>query len=152
LADKADKVAVVGSREGADLEQVRAFMVALHEKYPETLIVSGGATGVDHTAEQTWLSLGGSVWSFRPVTLVQDIEYGIEKWELGREPRVFSLANEPTWANYKSAAIYRDMLIADECDRLVAFYRAGRSPGASLTAELADKYGHPVHEFEREQS
>lgn len=146
---QAEKLAVVGSREGADLEQVAAFLAELREKHPDTIVVSGGAKGVDSAAEQGWLALGGRVESYRPKQLGLE-EYGIEFWELGvPQPRVFVLANEPTFGDYESACLYRDLLIAEACDRLAAFYRPGRSWGALFTAEMAGHNGKPVYEFER---
>lgn len=143
-----ERVAIVGSRQGADLQAVRAFVIALHEKYPDTILVSGGADGVDHEAEQTWLSLGGRIVSFR----VRQIEggYGVEKWELGgSQPRLFLLANEPVWADYTSALFYRNLLVAEECDRLVLFHKRGWRGGGSMAADSAKvAYEKPVYEYE----
>lgn len=146
---QAEKLAVVGSREGADLDQVALFLAELREKHPDTIVVSGGAKGVDSAAEQGWLALGGRVESYRPKQLGLE-SYGIEFWELGvPQPRVFLLANEPTFEDYASACHYRDMLIAESCDRLVVFYAPRRSRGAAFTAEMAGHHGKPVYEFER---
>lgn len=150
----AERVAVVGSREGANLSDVVAFLCDLWRKYPDTIIVSGGADGVDRYAESTWQKFGGRVESFRPVLLKRlpnaDESWGIEKWELGgSQPRKYLLIEEPTWANFKSAAIYRDILIAEAADRTVSFMRAGGSRGAGFTAETAEKtYGRPTYRFE----
>lgn len=144
-----ERVAVVGSREGADLDQVTAFLRELRAKHPDTIIVSGGARGVDKWAEERWLEFGGRVESYRPKQIGLE-EYGIEFWELGvPQPRVYMLVNEPTWGNYESACLYRDILIAEACDRLVAFYKPGRSWGTLFTAEMAGHNGKPVYEFER---
>lgn len=105
---------------------------------------------MDKTAEQTWLSLGGHVWSYRPKQISPE-EYGVEFWDLGgSQPRVFLLANEPSMADYVSACNYRDLLIAEVCDRLAAFYAPGKSRGAAFTAEMAGNFGKPVYEFEKE--
>ena len=140
---------MVGSRVGADLEHVVSFLTSLHEKYPETILVSGGAKGVDHLAEQTWLSFGGQVVSHRPKQLRYDC-YAIEHWRLGGpNPLVWVDANGLTFADYASACHYRDMLIADESDRLVAFYRHGRSRGTAFTVEIMrEAYKRPVFEYE----
>lgn len=146
-----ERVAVVGSREGADLEHVTEFLAWLGTEHPDSILVSGGARGVDTWAEKAWLTAPGVVFSYRPKQLGPE-EYGIELWELGCEqPRVYVLANEPTWADYGSACLYRDMLIADNCDRLVAFYRFGKSSGAAATAEWARHYGKQVYEYESER-
>jgi predicted Rossmann fold nucleotide-binding protein DprA/Smf involved in DNA uptake len=44
-----ERIAVVGSRQGADLEQVERFVRALHSRQPSSLLISGGAAGVDKT-------------------------------------------------------------------------------------------------------
>ena len=145
------KLAVVGSRQGADLEHVRQFVSALPS---DTVIVSGGAVGVDRTAESTWLSRGGRVLSFRPKEYRErygsDSEYGIEVWDLGGDnPCVHELTN---WrgapADYKSACIIRDILIAETADRLVAFYKRGRSWGAGFTQGWAHDMDRPDFAFE----
>lgn len=150
-----EKVAIVGSRQGADFEHVESFVRALHAQQPDTILVSGGAAGVDTTAEQEWLRLGGVVWSFRPVRLEDynfDPQYGVEKWELGTpQPKKYLLAEEPTWGDFSSAANFRDMLIAAACDRLVAFYRAGKSRGTAGTVLFAQNEGKPVYEYEVER-
>ena len=142
-----ESVAIVGSRRGADLEAVKEFVHALHAKQPDTLLVSGGADGVDKTAEQEWLALGGHVWSFR-VREQGPEKFVIEMWDLGNEPKCFILTNEPTWANRTSALFYRDALIAEHSDRVVAFYRRGRSGGTQTTVDFAVGAGRHVYEYE----
>lgn len=138
----------MGSRKGADLDAVEKFMHELHAKHPDTVIVSGGAKGVDTTAERTWLELGGDVISYRPRQLSYE-EYGTELWILGRNPRMFLLESEPTWADYESAAFYRNTLIAEECDRLVLFHKPFWPGGGGHTEELARLWGKPTHVYER---
>ena len=143
------KLAVVGSRQGADLEHVRQFVTSLHPRYKDTIIVSGGARGVDQTAERTWLEQGGRVLSFRPKQYGEE-DFGIEVWDLGGDnPRVHELTN---WrgapADYKSACIIRDILIAETADRLVAFYKRGRSWGAGFTQGWAHDMGRPDFAYE----
>ena len=59
-------VAVVGSRRWRDLVRVRAFVARLAEKYPEAVLVSGGALGADTAAEGAGIRAGLRVASFRP--------------------------------------------------------------------------------------
>lgn len=147
------KLAVIGSRQGADLEHVISFLASLRESQPDIVLVSGGAEGVDSTAEQTWLSLGGQVISFRAKRFADegfDEVYGVERWDLGTDdPLCVDLIHEPTFADYVSALKYRDMLIAQECTRLVSFQKLGGSRGSSFTAEVAEvAEGKPVFRFE----
>jgi hypothetical protein len=143
----AERVAIVGSREGADLDHVESFVRELWNRHPGTILVSGGARGVDTVAEKLWLSFGGRVESYRPVKKGES--WAVEKWELGGEqPRVYLLVNEPTWENYKSAATYRDILIADAADRVIAFMRSGGSRGAGFTATMGEAYDKYVRRYE----
>lgn len=142
------RLAVVGSRQGADLEHVRVFLIELYTRHPEAIIVSGGAVGVDQAAEQTWIGLGGRVLSFRPKQIHAE-EYGIEVWELGgAKPRVYDYEGYPTGATYADACMLRDILIAETCDRLVSFYKRGRSWGAGFTQGWAHDMGRPDFAFE----
>jgi predicted Rossmann-fold nucleotide-binding protein len=147
-----ERVAIVGSRDGADLELVAKFIHALHERQPDTVLVSGGAVGVDATAEQEWLSLGGRVLSFRPVKLPDSDDYGVERWELGGpDPKMYRLLDQLTWATYSGACFNRDWLIAENADRLVAFFRRGRSRGTGMTLDRANGLGCPTYVYEPEQ-
>ena len=145
------KVAVVGSREGFPLDDVGRWLAKLWDKQgPTTTLVSGGAPGVDHYAEQTWLAFGGQVISFRPKKVSafdKEDEYGVEVWHLGGDqPHVATQSYPfyPTFADYGSAAAYRDMLIAEEADRCMAF-RYNKSRGTSLTIEFFENAGKPVY-------
>lgn len=143
------KVAVFGSRKGVTLERVGTYLSA--RAGSSAIVVSGGAPGVDHYAEQTWLALGGRVWSLRPIALGPE-EYGVEFWDIGGDsPRVFPLRDHPTFATYAGACIYRDMLIAEWADRGVAF-RAGksRSRGTSGTIEFLGYQGKPCAVYDEE--
>ena len=146
-----ERVAVVGNRVGADSQQVVAFLDALKASQPDTLVVSGGATGVDALAESTWFRLGGRIKSYRPAPYGDG--YGIEIWHYGgNEPaHVLSVEHQRVnFADFKSAAIFRDWMIAEDCDRLVGFYRdnaAKLASGAALTASLARDRGVDVYDF-----
>jgi hypothetical protein len=127
------KIAVVGPRKGGNKEAVEEFVTDLYSKAPDTILVSGGAEGVDSWAETTWLQLGGVVWSYRIKKLGYD-SFTAEKWELGTDqPRVFELLGEPHWADPKSALYYRDMLAAEAADKVMAFEGIDRMRGTEFT-------------------
>jgi hypothetical protein len=147
-------VAVVGSREGIDRMRVERFMALLWVKQgPTTTVISGGAEGVDKWAEIAWLAHGGKVISLRPVQINgfhSEDEYAIERWELGG-PSPYKLTlkggEHPTFASYGSAATYRDMLIAEEATRGVAF-RYKKSRGTTNTVGFFEAQGKPIHVFD----
>jgi predicted Rossmann fold nucleotide-binding protein DprA/Smf involved in DNA uptake len=141
------RVAIVGSRKHERLEEVRSFVSSLASKYPEALIISGGAQGVDSTAEQAARTVGLAVVSFRPTG--RDDRFYIQKWRLGTDSSITNLT-EPTFADYRSAALYRDMLIANACDRLVAFHWK-LSPGTAFTVSIAKDYGKPVYVYDEKR-
>lgn len=126
------RVAVFGSREYQHLDDVRVFVDALVAKYPDVVVVSGGAKGVDQAAESAALQAGAKVISYRPTK-----DYAVERWELGTQtPHVTTLGPEhPTFDDYASAAIYRDALIAEDADRGVGFWN-GKSRGTKITEDF----------------
>lgn len=147
-----DRVAVVGSRWGYDEAHLSFFMHDLYGKHPDTIVVSGGAEGADLQAEQTWRMLGGETWSFRPVKLERGAGWGVERliWERNDDicfPHS-TIRREPNWKTRQSAIWYRSWWIASEnCDRLVAFYRPGRSPGTEFTEDIARGHGKDVYAY-----
>lgn len=126
---------------------MKEFVHALYAKQPDTLLVSGGGIGVDTVAEQTWLGLGGKVKSFRVREQAWE-KFAIECWELGDEPACYVMASEPVFATRESALYYRNALIAEHADRVVAFYRRHRSAGTALTIDFAVGAGRHVYEYE----
>lgn len=108
----AERIAVVGSRRFRHLPAVAAFVRRLP---PGSTVVSGGAPGVDATAEKTARAAGLVVVSI-----------------------------PAQWALYgRAAGFLRNPLIVDGCDRLVAFWDQ-ESRGTKHTIDLARKAGKPV--------
>lgn len=141
------RLAIVGSRHGVSQERVERYLDALHAKHPETIVVSGGAKGVDTFAEQGWLGRGGRVVSFRAKQV--DEGFVIEEWRL--PDGGIHVHPTPAFADRAGALIYRDALIAERCDRLTAFYRRGRSNGTTITVGFARNEGKPVTEYEEKE-
>jgi hypothetical protein len=136
------KFAVVGSRTGIPAGRTAEIV---HKLTPSAVgLISGGAPGVDREAEETAISLGLPVLSLRPHRF--DLEnYGVERWLLGVEqPRKEVLHAEPTWHDFRGAAWYRNLLIAEEADEVVAIWD-GRSRGTKDTIEAARAEGKPLH-------
>lgn len=106
------KIAIVGSRDYPNLNRVREFVKALPVG---TVVVSGGARGVDYVAATTARIRGLEV-----------IEYLAE------------------WEQYGQRAGYlRNKDIVAAADRVVAFWD-GRSRGTQHTIQLATEAGKDV--------
>lgn len=106
------KVAIVGSRVWPNPEQIRAFVATLPEN---TIVVSGGARGVDSIAENAARRRGLSCHVI------------FADWD----------------KHGKSAGYRRNVQVVEACDRVVAFWD-GRSPGTKHTIDIATKAGKPV--------
>lgn len=146
-----ERVAVVGNRKGADMQQVVQFMDALHAAQPDTIVISGGAAGVDQMAELTWFRLGGRIRSYRPAPYGDG--FGVEVWNYGGAEQAVVIPVEVQRVqlrDYAGACVYRDWMIADDCDRLVAFYRdssAQMHTGTAVTQSLANDREVPTYTF-----
>jgi hypothetical protein len=103
------RVAIVGSRGYLDLDSVTRFVDSLPV---DTTVITGGAKGVDLTAEVAARSRGLEV--------------------------VVHLAD---WTQYgKAAGQIRNQKLVDDCDRLFAFWD-GASPGTKGAISIASKAG-----------
>ena len=109
------RVAIVGSRNYSDPERVRAYVRKLP---PNTVVVSGGARGVD-----TWAVEEAKLHLFETVVFPADWN----KWG-------------------KSAGYVRNITIVENADRVVAFWDGG-SRGTMHTIRLAHKYKKPVEVY-----
>lgn len=111
----ADKVAIVGSRNYPHRQQVADYVAGLP---PHTIIVSGGARGVDRWAEESAKANGLATQIF-PAEWNKNGKFD------------------------KSAGYRRNADIVTACDRLVAFWD-GQSRGTQHSIGLAEKAGKPV--------
>jgi pimeloyl-ACP methyl ester carboxylesterase len=103
------KVAVVGSRDYPDLDAVRRFV---WEQDRTTVIVSGGASGVDRAAVDEAKRLG--------------MAYEVHL---------------PDWNKHgKSAGAIRNRQIVESASEVAAFWD-GVSRGTAITMELAKRFG-----------
>jgi hypothetical protein len=100
-------LAIVGSRGYERLELVKALVARLR---PSTVVVSGGARGVDRTAQAT-------------------------AFQRGLQVKVFP----PDWQRFgKSAGFKRNEQIVKQADGMVAFWD-GQSKGTAHSIQLARK-------------
>lgn len=107
-----ERVAIVGSRRYPDLSEVAEFVSNLPKG---TIIVSGGAQGVDATAEEAAGVYGFEVESYRP-------DYA---------------------KHGKGAPLMRNKKIAEKCDRMIAFWD-GNSRGTLHAITCAEVLRKPV--------
>lgn len=106
------KVAIVGSRKYPYLQDVVSYVMKLPQS---TIIVSGGAEGVDKTAVET-----------------------------ARQRNMQVLIFFPDWIKYGRGAGYkRNILIIQACDRLVAFWHE-QSRGTAISLKLARDMKKPL--------
>lgn len=107
-----ERIAIVGSRDYSDLEAVRKYIRGLPK---DVTIISGGAPGVDRTAEREARKLGLAL-----------VIYKADWDRLGR-----------------GAGIIRNGTIVENCDRVVAFWDK-ESRGTENTIMRARRAGKPV--------
>jgi hypothetical protein len=148
------RVAIVGSRDWSDLERVRAFVRALADKYPGAIVFSGGARGVDETAEGYAGLLGLAVVSYRPVKVAESLE--AEAWTVKivtngeaaqRWCREKRSTPAPTFGSFGASAFFRNFWLAEDGEQIVAFQR-GKSRGTQNTIDSARALFRPVHVYE----
>lgn len=102
------KIAIVGSRDFGNLNLVKIIVKHIQEKYPDAIIISGGARGVDKTAE-------------------------IAAIRCRLETQIFPA----DWDTYgKKAGFLRNIMITKNCDILLAFWD-GQSKGTAHTINTA---------------
>jgi predicted Rossmann fold nucleotide-binding protein DprA/Smf involved in DNA uptake len=132
-----DRIAIVGAREASDetLEKVRALVRSLPEG---TVVVSGGAEGVDTVARDEALQRGLRVVTYEPrddgmVHVKHEVPFA--EWLHAARYRVPSRAMRDT-------IIFRNTLIAIECDRMVAFVQ-GSKGGTWDALKQAERFKRP---------
>lgn len=105
------KIAVIGSRTFTNYELLSSVL----NKLEIDLIVSGGAKGADHLAEQ---------WA--------------------NEKQIKTLIFKPDWNTHgRKAGFMRNLQIIDSCDSVVAFWD-GESKGTKHSLDYAKKIGKGV--------
>ena len=115
------KIAVVGSRDYPDLNQVRDYIMNMFDPAIDVL-VSGHAAGVDSMAELTANRLG-----------IKKIIFSADWHKFGR-----------------GVGFARNKLIVKECDRLVAFWHNG-SRGTENTINEALKANKKIDLFRSDE-
>ena len=103
------RIAIVGSREYPNLAEVRDYVMSLPD---DTVVITGGARGVDQMAEDTARARGLKV-----------------------------VVHRAEWDKHgKAAGPIRNRLVVEDCDRLVAFWDEV-TPGTKNAISQASKAG-----------
>lgn len=125
------RVAIVGSRNYPELGEVDRFVASLAKKYPDAVIVSGGAAGVDGRAEAAGRQYGLSVESYRPYkSRVKEGHYCTILVKLGESQE---FVDEDTYyASFGRAAFARNRNIVEAADVVVAFTTGSKGTANSL--------------------
>ena len=109
------RIGIVGSRDYPDLNEVLEYVSSLPK---DTVVVSGGAKGVDSVAEEEARRLGLKV-----------------------------VVHRAQWDKHgKSAGVIRNKVLVNDCDKVVAFWDDD-SVGTKNTISLASKAGKLLRVF-----
>lgn len=143
-------VAVVGSRDFPDLVAVRRYVAGRKDG---AIVVSGGARGVDRTAEEEALECGFGLVSIFPYEF-DDMDggksYAIDYHCVGKDAKQLAIdrdlwnVKKPWYRTFAQAARIRNGVIVGLADHVEAFqYRASR--GTQNAIEHAKKQGVDYH-------
>lgn len=151
------RVAIVGSREFSDLKRVRKFVANLAKKYPDAIVVSGGARGVDKHAERTALDFGLGLISYRVAEAAQDDVQGftIEVVTEGEAAEAYVKDKNrrgtcPWFQIFAPAAFCRNVWVVQDADPVVAFWD-GSSRGTKFVIDTAQTYGRDLHVYREDE-
>lgn len=139
------KIAIVGSRNWPDVSIVRRYVDCLPA---DTVVVSGGARGVDLAAEGQARRCGLEVASYRVLQWTDskgrtDGRFKVERWFF--EPGHADPMKHPQpnlFESFSAAALFRNGLIIDEAEVVVAFWD-GVSSGTTDALKKARLAGKP---------
>lgn len=145
-------VGVVGSREYPRMDDVTAFVRGLAAKYPDAIVVSGGARGVDRVAALSAQRVGLSTVEFLVVEQSPDVYVHelrvIEAWG---QPPIAPIHIE-TWtewcdgwySTFRDAAFARNTWIVKASTQVVSFWD-GQSNGTANTHQEATRLRVPLY-------
>lgn len=130
--------AILGSRRYGDLDAVRSRVRQLVSRHGvRWILCSGGSQGVCLTAEKEYARLGGRILRLAPVRLPAssgETCFGVSERRISAAGTDV-VRHELTFDDYRSAAMYRSMLIAERADHGDIFWD-GQSRGAAGEIEF----------------
>lgn len=142
-------ISVIGTRNATDYGRsaTEKFIEDLSDKYPEALIISGLAYGIDIYAHREAIKTRMST--------VGVLAHGLDRIypSTHRKTAVEMVSNGGLLTEYKSGTnpdrqnfVMRNRIVAGMCDALVVVESAERG-GALITAEIANSYDRDVFAF-----
>jgi len=128
------KVALIGSREYENIRKIKDTLFQLKQKFGDKLIIiSGGAkNGADKYARKFALEFGIRYKEFNPAHTIKNL---------------YSAMSETYYEKpyHVSQFHHRNMLIARDCDVMIAFIASNGSSSGSMSAvKQAKKLNKPV--------
>ena len=128
------KVALIGSREYENIRKIKDTLFQLKQKFGDKLIIiSGGAKdGADKYARKFALEFGIKYREFNPAHTIKNL---------------YSAMSETYYEKpyHVSQFHHRNMLIARDCDVMIAFIpKQGSSSGSMSAVKQAKKLNKPV--------
>ena len=128
------KVAIIGSREYENIRKIKDTLFQLKQKFGgDLIIISGGAkNGADLYARKYALEFGIRYREFNPAHTIKNL---------------YSAMSSPYYEKpyHVSQFHHRNMLIARDCDVMMAFIPEGASSTGSMSAiKQAKKLNKPV--------
>tara|TARA_R110002050_G_scaffold239569_1_gene375713 strand:+ start:306 stop:707 length:402 start_codon:yes stop_codon:yes gene_type:complete len=128
------KVALIGSREYENIRKIKDTLFQLKQKFGDKLIIiSGGAkNGADKYARKFALEFGIRYKEFNPAHTIKNLYSAMSETYYERPYHV-------------SQFHHRNMLIARDCDVMIAFIATdGASSGSMSAVKQAKKLNKPV--------
>jgi len=140
-------ISVVGTRKASNygIEFVEKLISSISEKYPETVIVSGLAYGIDIAAHKFALNYGLKTWAVLGHSL-EFIYPAVHKATVKKmlEQEGCVLSDYPHGSKIDpSHFAKRNRIVAGLCDALVVV-ESGEKGGSMITANLANHYNRDV--------
>jgi predicted Rossmann fold nucleotide-binding protein DprA/Smf involved in DNA uptake len=132
-------VGIVGSRDYAGMQLVREYVNALQRLDPGTVVVSGGARGVDRSAETAALQAGLNVLSFRPEKQ-EDGRWAVVRYLIAPGLGQTVTTYPERYPRFAPAAFVRNGYIIEASTEVVAFWD-GKSPGTRDSVRKASAEG-----------
>ncbi len=128
------KVALIGSRDYANIRRIKDTLFQLKQKFgSDLIIISGGAKyGADKFARKYALEFGIRYKEFNPAHTTKNLYSAMSDDYYGKPYHV-------------SQFHHRNMLIARDCDVMIAFINEQESSNGSMSAiKKAKKLNKPV--------